>query len=98
MGISRILTTKYQLFGCYSLEILSALVTPPTIREMQVKPPTPNLRVWRSFILGWTFVTFCYGVWIMDGAGAARGLAQQLKKKGENVEGKNELIGAEQNK
>ena len=34
----------------------------------------------------------------MDGAGAARGLAQQLKKKGRNVEGKNELIGAEENK
>ena len=65
---------------------------------MQVKPPTPNLRVWRSFIVGWTLTTFAYGFWVIDGTSVARGLARFFKrKKSTQIEGKNEPTGTEEN-
>ena len=62
---------------------------------MQIKPPTPNLRVWRSFIVGWTLITFAYGFWVIDGTSVARDLSRLFKRKSKAVEGENEATGTE---
>ena len=51
---------------------------------MLIKPPKPNVRIWRTFILGWTFLTFTYAYWVIDGTSVVKDLTKLFQTKVEN--------------
>ena len=55
---------------------------------MLIKPPKPNVRIWRSFILGWTFATFVYTYWVLGGSSVVRDITKLFKKEVENQDEK----------